>query len=80
MQDEVTQVRGRKRRAFLAEGALFCIDIGFVGSWEGGDGGRKELQPLFPILLIPILIPAGREKNQTGFGGLKGNIGLEYCF
>lgn len=23
LQDEVTQVRGRKRRAFLAEGALF---------------------------------------------------------
>ena len=42
MQDEVTQVRGRKRRAFLAEGALFCIDIGLLGVGEGVMGEEKS--------------------------------------
>lgn len=66
---KLLQVRGRKRRAFLAEGS-FCIDVGLLGVGKGGDG-EKELQPLFFLFSSFPLLSCREEKNQTGFWGLK---------
>ena len=48
------------------------IHTGLLGVGKEVMGKKRIATSLFPVLLIPSLVPAGREKNQAeAFGGLK---------
>lgn len=78
-------MRGRKERAFPAEGALFLYIV--VGN-SGGDGkevigGRKGLHPLFFLFSPPPLLSLQEERKiilRGEFLQLKEDMISEYCF
>ena len=59
-------MRGRKVRAFPAEGALFLcvVDENSGGRWEGGDQREEKGSHLlpFPFSPLPLLFLQGERK------------------